>query len=485
MKKKEFIINIILLVALIYYLVGNILSAGMSFGDELINFSNVFKMSNGFQIYKDIAALQNPLFFYIGKIFLDFFGKNYLGFRIYNVFMYLIFFYLIYKLLSNLKVKKPYITIYMCIFILIFSDIIISFGVNYNILSLILTFIGILICLEKKYNNKNFIVLQGLLMFLVFMAKQNIGVFYIVSISIIQMIQQEEKLTTKNRVQNICKEILIYFGLYLIYLVYLSFSGGLYNYIDYTFLGIFNFGKNNSLFDWRNYLIINIISIVALCIFIKVKGNLIKDKKENIKILLPFSITYLLASYPIVDDYHTIIGMCITAIMIIYIFHDLYEDKYLKKGLCIFVCVTIIFVSVISTTRYIKTWLNTKINDKNSPYYGLVKDEIIEKKFNNVLNYIKEQKNKVIILSYDSLLYNDYLRVNNGIFDILLHGNIGMNEDAKVEKALNELDNGTIILLRKEYYDVSIQELKSYKQYIRDNYLKIDNIEEYDVYEKQ
>ena len=54
--------------------------------DELWNFSNVYKMCNGYQIYKDLNVIITPLFFYLGELFLKVFGTNYFSFKIYNFF---------------------------------------------------------------------------------------------------------------------------------------------------------------------------------------------------------------------------------------------------------------------------------------------------------------------------------------------------------------------------------------------------------------
>ena len=58
--------------------------------DELWNFSNVYKMCNGYQIYKDLNVIITPLFFYLGELFLKVFGTNYFSFKIYNFFIYLL-----------------------------------------------------------------------------------------------------------------------------------------------------------------------------------------------------------------------------------------------------------------------------------------------------------------------------------------------------------------------------------------------------------
>ena len=52
--------------------------------DELWNFSNTYKMLNGFMIYKDINVIITPLYFYLGMLILHIFGTNLFAFKIYN-----------------------------------------------------------------------------------------------------------------------------------------------------------------------------------------------------------------------------------------------------------------------------------------------------------------------------------------------------------------------------------------------------------------
>ena len=56
-------------------------------GDEIWNFSYIYKMSNGLLPYKDLNIIVTPLFHIIGVAFLKIFGNSLLSFKIYNIFI--------------------------------------------------------------------------------------------------------------------------------------------------------------------------------------------------------------------------------------------------------------------------------------------------------------------------------------------------------------------------------------------------------------
>ena len=62
--------DVFLAIYLFCIIAGNALNVLISNSDELWNFFNIFKISNGFLIYKDLNIIMTPLFFYLGKIFL-------------------------------------------------------------------------------------------------------------------------------------------------------------------------------------------------------------------------------------------------------------------------------------------------------------------------------------------------------------------------------------------------------------------------------
>ena len=57
----------------------------MNWWDELWNFSNCYKMFEGYKIYRDLNVIITPLFFYTAQVFFKLFGATILSFKIYNM----------------------------------------------------------------------------------------------------------------------------------------------------------------------------------------------------------------------------------------------------------------------------------------------------------------------------------------------------------------------------------------------------------------
>ena len=72
------------------------------------------------------------------------------------------------------------------------------------------------------------------------------------------------------------------------------------------------------------------------------------------------------------------------------------------------------------------------------------------------------------------------LKRNNGKMDLPFYGNLGIEgEDGLIEEIKN-LKNTKILILKNDEY--LFQESDKIREYIRDNYEKIGEIEEFDIY---
>ena len=65
--KKNIKVDIFVILLFVVILCGVCFSSELSSLDELWDFSNIFKMVNGFTIYNDLNVIITPLFFYIGE----------------------------------------------------------------------------------------------------------------------------------------------------------------------------------------------------------------------------------------------------------------------------------------------------------------------------------------------------------------------------------------------------------------------------------
>lgn len=419
--KKE---NLIVLFFIIIAVTAVSFNYKLEVSDDLWNFSNMYKMSQGYTIYKDLNVIITPLTFYIGELVFRILGANFLTNKILNTCIFIIFYFLIYKIFKKLKLSKLKSGFYtMVLYCLMFY--IIMTGTNYNIVALIFCLIGILLMLENKPY-----WLQGIIIFLVFMSKQNIGIYYMFGYEIAKIVQLN--LDYKNHMINIkfiIKQMLIpisiFIGLFAVYLIYLYTQANLYNFINYAFLGIKefeskNFRYNNSIYE----LILTLIGYMVIVFLFKYRNFNIKDEvRKNTYLLISFAVPLLLIAYPLINQHHVDMAILFSMITIIYVLEKLFLEELtdskimnnIFKFMIIVFLIGISFFSIIQNIQYVK---NLKEYDYYDVYYGALIDDNIKNDINEIVEYINSQENQTIILSYYSNLYMNILNRNNGKMDL-------------------------------------------------------------------
>ncbi len=451
----------------------------LNIGDELWNFSNIYKMTNGYEIYKDLNVIVTPLFFYIGKILFTILGANYLVFRIYNLIIYTILYFLVYKILRKLNIKRKSSIIYLIIIYAITSAFI-TIGGNYNILAIVFVLIGILSIL-----NKNKPVFQGFIIFLIFMSKQTIGIYYCIGIIIYNLISEEK---VRNKIINNLKTVFTFLILFLCFCLYLAINNNLYNFINYTFLGLLDFERNLS---YDNIFILFAVEIVIF-IFIIITLILNKNKvtilnRNNLLILSIMSLQMSLIAYPIFNNAHILISNYVPLILFSYIFNIFIEKRLmkmnkLKKAIDILANIIISITAIIVTVAsiYMNYLYINSLKNEFKPYYGA----IIENKtqIQEVLNYIKDQENKEIevkILSCEANLYNNILNKNNKNIDLPFYGNLGYNG---IENLINEIKTMKNVNILISKGGIQYQEVKEIIDFVKENYQKIGEVGNYYIF---
>lgn len=499
-------------------MLGNCFNLYISNSDEMINFLNIYKMANGIEIYKDINVIITPLFFYIGEYIFNIFGSNVLVFRIYNLILLTIMYLLCYVILKKLKIRKNLALMYTLL-ILMFTNKLGLGGTNYNILSFVFFELGILSLL--KYNNnektknkyfdkiqKNIDMVQGLILFLVIFSNHKLGFGYFLGLIVYYLIFSKKK---KEAFTSISKVILINCMLFSIYAIYLYLNNNLYNFINYTILGIIEFGSKNThagIQDVINtilYISIWIITIITNIVVKKAlkkaknnnnneeENNKIKEYCRNSSILLIFSISSIVLVIPILNEYHSILCTIIFLINIMYSINFLVmpilEGKKLTKIIIILNLAIILFTGI-KSIKDINIYISEmKKIPKESHFYGGVIEENLENQIKEVTKYIKNQKENenrdVIILSTYAPIYSIELNdLKNGVYDWALRGNLGKDGEEGLINKIKELKNTQILLLdetedSKEIYQFAYDA----KEYIENNMKYIGKIQNFNIYQ--
>ena len=141
--------NIFVIMLIIFSIMGITLNVYVTNSDELWNFQNVYKIYNGYQIYKDANVIVTPLFFWMGKFLFEILGANFFTFRIYNVFIMSTIYFITYLLLKNIKISKKISIIIILTLIILKKYGMILVEANYNNLALMLCLLGIILNIKN------------------------------------------------------------------------------------------------------------------------------------------------------------------------------------------------------------------------------------------------------------------------------------------------------------------------------------------------
>lgn len=486
-KEKD---DIIIFLMVLCISVGITLNMSIVATDEIWNLQSIYKMYNGYEIYKEFNVIITPLFFWCAEFIFHLFGANLVIFRLSHCVLMTIYYLLIYKLLKKLEIPKSISLLVNLGFISLGFTGLISFplirtGFNYNQMAMLLVILGIYLLTNKRFQ-KNYI-LQAILTVLAFLTKQTVGIYYIIA-NIIYLIvsnnSKEEKI--KKEIQYIIFMIL---GIFL-FLLILFCNDILYNFFDYTFGGILEFADKNVAFEFKSlaYLVaITILNIVASVLVIK-KKCFTNEQEENIKRLLIFSIVFAFVAYPIFNQFHVILVMSFSVINLVYIIYNLFKD--FKEKICkiaiVINCICIIGLIAYSGYNLLE-WKNT-IESEEYPYSweepffgGIITKEEYEKN-ETVIQYIKENEKNVIILSDKAALYMVPLKRNNGDFDLPLKGNFGsQGEDGLIEK-INNMENTQFLIYNGDEERV-YQEVEKSIEYVKNTMEYVGKIDCFDIYE--
>ena len=479
--KKHENISIILLILLI--ITGFCTNIYLTKGDEIWNFQNICKMLNGYKIYTDANVIITPLFHFIGYIFLKIFGQNLLVFRIYNIIIMTLMYFLIYKILRNIF-KNKFVAFTSFIAIIIQTVSLCTCGANYNTLAMIFVLLGSYLNLVWIEKNEKHNIIQGIIMFLIFFTKQNIGAFYVVGIIVYNLIKEKN-------IKNILKQLSTLLILIFITIGVFVYFDIFHDFINCAILGIGEFAKEN-----LGGSIVNIIQTVCFGIFaggftiFLIKMKKIEGKaKEKLILLSAIAIPLMLIGFPIYNNYHKILSNIVLFLAIIYIldyvlFSNLSFSDKIKKYLKIFLAIIILFYIVISMLNFYAWIAAIKDNiyfDNNHVFFGGYLKEEQTKEFENITGYIKRSDKNVIVLTDDAALYMIPLKRNNGVMDLPFLGNMGQEGEEKITNKIKETHN-TIFLIKKEDDDLFWQESKKVNNYIKENLNYIGNIERYAIY---
>lgn len=221
----------------ILFLVFNIFVISLC-GDEIWNYGFSYNIHKGLIPYKDFNMVITPFFPFLMSIPFNLFGTNILVFDIFQSFILVILSYYIFKMLGNRG--------WFCLLFL-FIPTVVTFP-SYNVFLLLL--FAFLIYLEDKEVKNNYLI--GFVLGLTLLTKQSVGVCLLLP----------SLYYIKNK-DVILKRFVGFLIPISVFIVYLIFTDSYIEFIDLCVLGLLDFSKNSNGFNLFAFLsLILIIYII-------------------------------------------------------------------------------------------------------------------------------------------------------------------------------------------------------------------------------
>lgn len=442
--------------------------------DETWNFQNIYKMYTGGTLYNTSNVIDTPIFFVLGNLLFHVLGANLFVFRIYGILLFLVKYILMFFIFKKLGSNHLLSILYVLLWVTIDSNSI-GCSANYNQLALIMCLLGILWYITH-HSHKLYHWGQGLVIFLVFFTKQNIGVYYALGLVFFELLSS--KFHKKFFLHQFTK-LASFLPCLLISLTIMYWQGNLVSFINLCFGSLLEFGSANRAFniDTLPYLL-GMIFVISFSIFIIKSKNTSNELKESTKFLLCLATFLSLIMLPIINSYHTIMSVTFYYLLFIYIIDTLILrevftlnlHKILLLSICFFIfCAMFIKIAI----SYFYETINLTHFDKSHPFYNapISKENLTQ--LNAMTNYILEKKKSgidVIVLSYEAAIYMVPLQLNHGALDLLLAGNLGYNGISNTIEQISQMQN-TEFLIFTNAEDCFYQEPIEIREYIQ-NYLK-------------
>ena len=290
----------------------------------------------------------------------------------------------------------------------------------------------------------------------------------------------------------------------LVLFIYLILTGSIKDFVNYAILGISTFSNSisysnlleNDKIEIKILSILIPISIIINLIIIIIEKVMNRKNKmlENILTMFIYSFSIIILMYPIADEIHFLIATLIAIITAIYVIgmfgKKMYNRiNYNKKYKTYKIATLIIWIALLAVilTTSINNLYQYIIAEKNQElkhYKNIIVKKYLQKRINDIDNYIIENKNKkVYMLDAEAAIAMIPLDKYNKDYDMFLLGNIGKDgEEGQIEK-IKQRGKDTIYIIRMKEIPQNWQTPQRVIEYIRENLNFIGTVDAYEIYE--
>ena len=489
--------SIFVFIGILIFTLPIILSRPLNNLDEIWNYNFARNTANGLIPYKDFNMVMTPLLPLIASVFLNIFGNELIVMRFLAILLISFIYFMIYKILKYLKVKTIFNLLFLFSLFLLLKDYI---CIDYNFAILFITLIIIYLELKNydKNNNNLFYFFIGLICGSCILLKQSTGSIIAIASIIYPIFIIKNKLDFKIYLKTTFIKICGILIPIILLIIYLLLNNALYDFIDYAILGISTFNNSipyvklikseNIVIKMLSILFPIFILITTIYIFIK------RDKK--LYIIYFYSLASFAVSYPIFDNIHFLIGITPFYVLFIYLLYKIFKwiisklnkfnklKYYLKHFSTAFVILLFIYYTFFVSIVGINNYLNNSDKNHLIQHYNYIPiSNNLLNKINSINYYILTQNTPVYILDSEAAIYMISLNRYNKDFDMFNKGNLGSKGELGQIEHINNLPNGTKILIKKDNYSLNWQTPLKVINFVKDNLIKIDDISIFDIYE--
>lgn len=405
--------------------------------DEIWNYGFTYNIATGLIPYKDFNMVITPLFPMIGALWMLLFGKTLVSYHIFNAIICTTIFYYMKK--DN---PKSY---YIPYGILLFFSL-----PNYNLFCLLLLYI-----LMNLENNKKNDYLIGFVLGIAFLTKQTIGI----CLCLPTLFTKDKKKIFKRLIGFIIPNIFL--------ILYLLYNDTIYEFIDYTFLGIGDFANKNF-----NYYHSCIIFVILSLIYLTYKYYKTKDIK------LIYLLCFQIVAYPIIDPYHVMIPFIPT-------FSDFLKNLKLNKK--IIQIAFAIFMTIIFFNSIYLCMINKYMYPNETTVYKYRKmNNNVNDSLKEIKEYLSKKNDKIFIIDMYAYMIKLETSMTINKYDLLNDGNLGKNGEIKIINDIKETcqkEKCTFLLNEREIENRISQYNQKIIKFISQEYKKVDNIKGISVYQ--
>lgn len=397
--------------------------------DELFNYGFSVNLLNGMVPYRDFNMIIPPLFSYLVAVILKIFGMKLLVYHFVIAGIIVGITYFCYR-----KFKWNALIIYLLLLLYPYT--------GYNMWVLFLLFLLLNVVESKKAP-----LYEAILIGMMILTKQTLALMIIPSI-----------LYSKDRKRLICV-----YGIFgLGFLLYLIINQNLGEFINYCFLGMFDFTT-------KNHTGINLCLLLEVIILIGLVWLVIRTKRKDLFYVLMFQIIV----FPIVNYIHFLIGF----VPVVYLLLLRFKDNRLILLEC-FVA-TVFFFFGFHASFYLKnqTYLYYTYYEVNNFMKGRLVSCATDSYLEQIYTYLdKYQDHSQYILGNFSYL----VKLNGNIpitkFDIINNGNMGYHGSYTY---IQEIDkdcqkNSCVFIINDEEMarDKYVQTNREILEYVSNHYVK-------------